>query len=68
MARKQVLRTFEAAQYVGLSASSLEKMRSLGTGPRFVRLTERAIGYDIRDLDAWLDGQRNQGPDDPKAA
>lgn len=59
MARRQVLRTPEAAEYVGLSASSLEKMRPVGTGPRFVRLTDRAIGYDIRDLDEWLGRHRS---------
>lgn len=54
----RILRTPRAAEYVGLSDSALEKMRLAGTGPKFVRLGGRAVGYDIRDLDAWLDGQR----------
>ena len=54
----RILRTPPAAAYVGLSASTLEKLRLTGGGPRFVRLGGRAVGYDIRDLDAWLDGQR----------
>ena len=54
---RRVLRTPEAAEYLGLAASTLEKKRLTGGGPRFVRLG-RAIGYDFADLDAWLDGHR----------
>ena len=54
MAVRRILRTPEAAEYVGLAESTLEKQRVSGTGPRFIRLGSRAIGYDIRDLDAWL--------------
>lgn len=55
---RRILRTPEAAQYVGLSPSTLEKLRLTDNGPRFIRLGGRAVGYDVRDLDAWLDGQR----------
>lgn len=55
---RRVLRTGEAARYIGLSASTLEKKRLTGDGPRFIRLGGRAIGYDVRDLDDWLDAQR----------
>ena len=61
---KRILRTPEAAEYVGLSPSSLEKKRLTGDGPRFIRLGGRAIGYDIKDLDAWLDGQRREPSED----
>jgi predicted DNA-binding transcriptional regulator AlpA len=52
---KHVLRTKAAAAYLGLAASTLERFRQQGHGPHFVRLGKRAIGYRIRDLDAWLD-------------
>jgi predicted DNA-binding transcriptional regulator AlpA len=55
---KRIVRTPAAAEYVGLSAATLEKKRLQGGGPRFIRLGRRAIGYDVRDLDAWLDGCR----------
>ena len=29
-----------------------------GDGPRFVRLGSRSVGYDIMDLDAWLDARK----------
>ena len=62
MAHQRVLRTQPAAEYLGVSASWLEKLRRRGAGPRFIRLGSRAIGYDLRDLDRWLDGQRAPGP------
>ena len=58
MTTKRVFRTAAAAKYVGLSTSTLEKYRLTGHGPRFVRLGSRAVGYDVRDLDEWLDEQR----------
>ena len=55
---RRVLRTPAAADYVGLSPSTLEKLRLAGGGPRFFRLASRAVGYDVHDLDAWLERQR----------
>jgi len=52
---RRILRTREAAAYLGLSPSTLEKRRLRGEGPRFIRLGGRAIGYRIEDLDGWLD-------------
>ena len=56
---KRILRTREAAAYIGLAAATLEKRRVAGEGPRFIRLGGRSIGYAIEDLDEWLDRQRN---------
>ena len=61
---RRVLRTPGAAEYVALSPSWLEKLRLAGGGPRFLRLGGRAVGYDIRDLDEWLDSQRERAIDD----
>ena len=55
---QRVLRTPEAAHYVGIAAATLEKLRKAGGGPRFLRIGLRAIGYDVADLDAWLDARR----------
>lgn len=71
MASKRIRRTPEAAEYVGLSASTLEKMRLAGEGPAFIRLGGRAIGYAVEDLDAWLEEQRRATIDanaDPRSA
>ncbi len=48
----------EAAAYVGLSKSTLDKMRCYARGPRYVKLTSAAVRYDAADLDAWIEGRR----------
>jgi predicted DNA-binding transcriptional regulator AlpA len=54
----RIFRTPDAARRVGLSESSLEKLRCRGDGPPFVRIGSRAVGYLIEDLDAWLASRR----------
>ncbi len=61
----RVLRTQAAAAYVGLASATLEKLRSAGGGPRFLRIGLRAVGYDVADLDAWLDARRRPDPREP---
>ena len=51
---RKVLRTPDAAAYVGLAAGTLERMRLRGGGPRFVHLGGRAVGYRVSDLDSWI--------------
>ena len=53
---RRMLRTREAAGYLGLSAKTLEKWRCIGGGPRFKRLGS-AVCYDVADLDSWLDAR-----------
>ena len=65
MAARRIFRTPEAAAYVGLSISTLEKKRLDGSGPPFVHLGGRAVGYDLADLDAWIDRQRRTSTSDP---
>lgn len=48
-----------AAAYVGLSASTLNKLRVFGGGPAFIKLGRRVV-YDARDLDQWLSDRRRQ--------
>jgi predicted DNA-binding transcriptional regulator AlpA len=50
----RVLRTPEAAKYLGLAVSTLEIRRLTGGGPKFVRIGVRAVGYLIDDLDDWI--------------
>ena len=49
------MKTDEAARYLGLSSSLLNKLRPTGGGPMFVRLAGRAIRYRRTDLDAWAE-------------
>lgn len=45
--------TIQAAHYLGLSRSSLEKLRCYGGGPKFYKYS-KVIRYRPEDLDAWL--------------
>lgn len=65
----RILRTPDAADYLGLTASTLEKMRLSGNGPRFVRLGTRAVGYTVGDLDTFIEaGRRASTSDSGEAA
>jgi predicted DNA-binding transcriptional regulator AlpA len=50
----------EAAHCLGLSKSTLDKMRCSGRGPRFIRASDRAIRYDRKDLQAFADERRRR--------
>lgn len=43
----------QAAKYVGLSATTLNKMRCTGRGPRYLKLGSR-IYYRRNDLDQYI--------------
>ena len=49
----------EAAAYVGLSVSTLNKLRVFGGGPAFLKLGRRVV-YDSRDLNDWLERSRRR--------
>lgn len=50
---KSFLTTQEAAEYLGLKPSTLEKWRVVGGGPEFRKLGGRSVRYHRDDLDAW---------------
>ncbi len=54
-----LLNVRQAAACLGLSKSTLDKMRGAGKGPRFIKSTDRAVRYDPADLDAWIAGRRS---------
>lgn len=58
------LRTPEAARYLGLSARTLEKHRTYGTGPTYHKLGGRIV-YDPEDLKAWADRGLRSSTSDP---
>lgn len=51
------LRTADAARYLGVGQSTLERMRIAGTGPQFRRLGTKIVSYAVADLDAWAGEQ-----------
>lgn len=60
-----MLRTPEAAAYCGSSASTFEKLRLTGGGPRYVKLGRRVV-YDPADLDDWLLANRRVSTSDTR--
>lgn len=56
----------QAATRLGLSKSTLDKMRCRGVGPKFIKSTNRAVRYDPRDLDAWVEKRRRQSTDEDR--
>jgi excisionase family DNA binding protein len=63
------LRTPEAAEYTGLSKSTLEKLRVTGGGPAYSSLG-RTVVYRLEDLDEWVCAHRRTSTSDnpPEAA
>lgn len=47
----------EVGEILGLSARSLERWRSEGRGPVYVRLSARRIRYRRADVDRWINRQ-----------
>lgn len=50
----RLLREREAAEYLGFSPRSLQNWRLRGGGPRYIKISPRAVRYREEDLLAWL--------------
>ena len=55
-----------AAQYVGLSQSTLAKLRLNGNGPTYCKLGRRVV-YRVADLDLWLQSRTARDTSDADA-
>lgn len=56
----ELLTTRKAAEYLGLKSQTLRKWRTLGGGPRYIRLGDGPRGrvvYRATDLMEWLDSR-----------
>jgi len=47
----------DAAKYTGLSEIYLRTLRMKGGGPDYLKVG-RAVLYDVRDLDRWLESKK----------
>jgi hypothetical protein len=54
----------QAGAHLSLSPRTLEKLRTLGGGPRFRKLRRRIV-YKVADLDAWAESRACHGTSDP---
>ena len=62
----RLLRTQEAARFLGISIRTLEKHRTYGTGPTYRKIGGRVV-YAIEDLKAWADRGTKTSTSDPGA-
>lgn len=61
------LRTKEAATFLSLSARTLEKHRTYGTGPAYRKLGGRVV-YAIDDLQSWAERGAVTSTSDPRGS
>lgn len=47
----------QAAAYTGLATATLQRQRTEGTGPKFVKIGKRRVGYRLTDLLSWIDAR-----------
>jgi len=60
----RMLRTQEAARFLGISLRTLEKHRTYGTGPTYRKIGGRVL-YTVDDLQSWADiGARKSTSDE----
>ena len=61
------LRTKEAAEFLSLSARTLEKHRTYGTGPSYHKLGGRVV-YAIDELESWAARGAVTSASDPRGS
>ena len=66
MSGAKVLSAGEAARVVGLSESTLAKLRLNGNGPVYCKLGRRVV-YRVADLDQWLQSRTTRDTTDADA-
>jgi hypothetical protein len=66
-ALRRMLRAPAAADYVGLSISTLNKRRLTGDGPVYTKQGS-VVTYDIADLDSYIDARKRVSTSDTEPA
>lgn len=66
MAETRVLRWPQVQRLVGLSKSTVWRMERDGNFPRRRQLAVRAVGWDAREVENWMDTRKKGGMAQPK--
>lgn len=66
-ASSALLTVEQAAEYLAVSCSYLNKLRVRGDGPAFCKLG-RGVRYRLSDLEAWVDAHRVGSTSEVQAA
>jgi predicted DNA-binding transcriptional regulator AlpA len=56
----QILSERDVCNWLGISEPTLFRHRRFGTGPNFIRLSARRVGYRHSAVEAWLSQQEQQ--------
>jgi prophage regulatory protein len=64
----RILRREEAAEYIGMHATTFDAEVKAGNVPRPLRMTERRLkGWDRLDLDRWIEERKELAANDAEA-
>ena len=66
--RQILLTEAEAAAYLRLTRRALQAWRYQGRGPRFVKISRRAVRYRLGDLDSFIEECLRSSTSDPGGA
>jgi predicted DNA-binding transcriptional regulator AlpA len=62
--QNQIWTPKKAAEWLGLSESTLAKQRLSGSGPVYIKLGARRVGYRETDLEEWVQSNRCRSTSD----
>src|SRR5579885_1916362 len=62
---KELLTPKEAAEWLGIGKRLLDQWRATGTGPAYVRLSDRKVKYRLKDLAKFAASKLEGGPRSP---
>jgi predicted DNA-binding transcriptional regulator AlpA len=64
-ARSPLLTEADAAAYLSLTRRALQAWRYQGRGPRYVKISARAVRYRPEDLESWIETRLRSSTSDP---
>ncbi|MCA9646081.1 MAG: helix-turn-helix domain-containing protein [Acidobacteria bacterium] len=60
-----LLTEVEAATYLNLTRRALQAWRYQGRGPKYVKISARAVRYRVEDLQHWVETRLRTSTSDP---
>jgi prophage regulatory protein len=60
MQQFQIIRAKRMPDIIGLSLPTIYRLLQKGDFPKQIKLSTRAVGWDTRDIEIWVDGRRAQ--------
>lgn len=60
----QLLKTKQAAEYLGLSKAFLERDRWAGAKVPFIKIGDRAVRYRLEDLNTYIEARTRKSTSD----